>query len=118
MLSSKDKRIIKKRLHYIKGQMEGIEKMIDEDREPSDIHAQFKAVEGALQKAIYVVLDEALRSELAVKIVNVVNACPGNCEDAEKIKFIKKEFPNLDLKKVVQILPEINVIDKKLTKNE
>ncbi len=31
-------RYLKKRLHYIKGQIEGIERMLDADRDPNDIY--------------------------------------------------------------------------------
>lgn len=109
-------RDLKKRLHYIKGQIEGIERMLDDGRNANDIYIQFKAVEGALQKAIYVVLDETLRKDLALKIVKVVNACPGNCEDADKIEFIRNEFPKLDLKQIAQVISEIHKIDEKLGK--
>lgn len=109
-------RDLKKRLHYIKGQIEGIERMLDEDRDANDIYIQFKAIEGGLQKAIYVVLDETLRKDLALKIVKVVNACPGNCQDADKIEFIRNEFPKLDLKQIARVISEIHEIDGKLEK--
>ncbi|GAA4464969.1 hypothetical protein GCM10023189_44960 [Nibrella saemangeumensis] len=111
-----DTRDLKKRLHYIKGQIEGIERMLDEQRDPNEIFVQFKAVEGALQKAIYVVLDETLRKDLAQKIVNVVNACPGNCGDADKIEFIRQEFPKLGLKEVSQVIAQLQTIDENLNK--
>jgi DNA-binding FrmR family transcriptional regulator len=109
-------RDLKKRLHYIKGQIEGIERMLDDGRDPSDVYIQFKAVEGAFQKAFYVVLDETLRKDLALKIVRVVNACPGNCQESDKIEFIRKEFPKLDLKGVAQVISEIEMINEKLEK--
>jgi DNA-binding FrmR family transcriptional regulator len=107
---------LKKRLHYLKGQIDGIERMLDDGRDPNDIYIQFKAVEGALQKAIYVVLDDTLRKDLAQKIVKVVDACPGNCGDEDKIEYIRQEFPKLDLKKIARIISEIQAIDEKLEK--
>lgn len=108
-------RDLKKRLHHIKGQLEGIERMLDEERSANDIYIQFKAVEGALQKAIYVVLDETLRRELAEKIVKVIDACPGNCGNEDKIEFIRQEFPNLELKKIAAMISEIEVINEKMS---
>ncbi len=107
---------LKKHLHYLKGQIDGIEKMIDRGEDSNDIYIQFKAIEGTLHKTIYVLLEDILRKELAQKIVKVVNACPGNCEDAEKIEFAKKEFPNMEIKKVASIIAEMDVIEEKLKK--
>jgi len=86
---------IKKRLHHIKGQLDGVEKMMGNKRNPNDILTQFKAIEGALQKAIYDVLDENLRKELAERIARMVDTCPGNCQDAPAIQQLKNDFPKL-----------------------
>ncbi|GBD88209.1 hypothetical protein BMS3Abin03_02144 [bacterium BMS3Abin03] len=107
---------LKNHLHYLKGQVEGVEKMIDRDEDSNDIYIQFKAIEGTLHKTIYVLLEDILRKELAQKIVKVVNACPGNCEDAEKIEFVKKEFPKMQIKKVASIISEMDTIEEKLKK--
>jgi len=107
---------LKKHLHYLKGQIEGVEKMIDNEDNPNKILTQFKALEGTLNKASYILLEDILRKELALKIVKVVDACPGNCEDAEKIEFAKKEFPNMEIKKVASIISEMDEIKRKLDK--
>ena len=107
---------LKKHLHYLKGQIEGVEKMIDREENPGDIFTQFKAIEGTLNKASYILLEDILRKELALKIVKVVDACPGNCEDADKIEFAKKEFPNMEIKKVANIISEMDEIKRKLHK--
>lgn len=107
---------LKKHLHYLKGQIEGIEKMIDRGEDSNDIYIQFKAIEGTMNKTIYVLLEDILRKDLALKIVKVVNACPGNCEDAEKIEFVKKEFPKMEIKKVASIIAEMGTIEEKLRK--
>ncbi len=107
---------LKKHLHYLKGQIEGIEKMIDRGEDSNDIYIQFKAIEGTMNKTIYVLLEDILRKDLALKIVKVVNACPGNCEDAEKIEFVKNEFPKMEIKKVASIIAEMGTIEEKLKK--
>ena len=61
-------------------------------------------------------LEDILRKDLALKIVRVVNACPGDCEDAEKIEFVKKEFPKMEIKKVASIIAEMDTIEAKLKK--
>ncbi len=107
---------LKKHLHYLKGQIEGVEKMIEQEENLNDVYVQFKAIEGTLNKAFYVLLEDILRKHLALKIVKIVDSCPGNCEDAVKIEFVKKEFPNLEIKKVASIITEMDTIEEKLKK--
>ncbi len=106
-----------KRLSTIKGQIEGIIKMIDEDKDPEQILNQFKAADQGLQKAHYLLMDEVFRKSLALKLVQVINACPGNCQDAEKIEYIKEQFPMLEFDELTAKMKEINAIDKRLEKH-
>jgi len=106
----------KNHLHYLKGQIEGVEKMLDKGKSVNEIYTLFKALQGTLDKASYLLLEEILRKELALKIVKVVDACPGNCQDAEKIKFAKNEFPNLEINKVAPIISEMDKIKERLDK--
>ncbi len=106
-----------KRLSTIKGQIEGIVKMIDEDKDPEQILNQFKAADQGMQKAHHLLLDEVFRKSLALKLVQVMNACPGNCQDAEKIEFMKEQFPMLEFDQLTANLKEINAIDKRLEKH-
>lgn len=108
---------LKKRLSTIKGQIDGIIKMIDEDKDPDQILNQFKAADQGLQKAHYLLMDEVFRKSLALKLVQVMNACPGNCQDAEKIEYIKEQFPMLEFDQLTTKLKEINAIDKRLEKH-
>ena len=108
---------LNKRLATIKGQIEGIIKMIDEDKDPDQILNQFKAADQALQKAHHLLLDEVFRKSLALKLVQVMNACPGNCQDADKIEFMKEQFPMLEFDQLTTNLKEINAIDKRLEKH-
>ena len=107
---------LKKRLNFIKGQIEGITKMIDEDKAPDHILIQFKAADQALQNAHFLLLDEVFRKSLALNLVNVINKCPGNCQDAEKIEYIQKQFPKLKLDEITSKMKEINEISQRLAK--
>ncbi len=103
-----------KRISTIKGQLEGIIRMLDEDTEPDKILIQLKAADKGLQKAHYLMMDEVFRKTLALKLVQVMNACPGNCQDAEKIAFMKEQFPSLEFDDLTTKMKEINAIDKRL----
>lgn len=104
------------RLNSIKGQIEGIVRMVNDDRDPDDILIQFKAADHGLQKAHYLVLDEVFRKSLALKLVDVMNSCPGNCPDAQKIEFLKEQFPTLKLDDITSKMKEISDISNRLVK--
>ena len=105
---------VKTRLKSIKGQIEGIIKMLEKDKDPEQILIQFKAADKALQRAHYLLLDEVYRKALAITIVNTVDACPGNCGHEDKIEYIRKQFPDLKLDEVTQKLKEIREIEERL----
>ncbi len=43
-----------------------------------------------------------------------MNACPGNCQDADKIEFMKEQFPMLEFDQLTTNMKEIHAIDKRL----
>ncbi|MGI8600832.1 MAG: metal-sensitive transcriptional regulator [Chitinophagaceae bacterium] len=106
-----------KRLHYIKGQLGGIEKMLKEGKEPDQIINQFKAAEQALNKAHFLLLDEVLRKGLALQLADVIKACPGNCQDAQKIAFLQEKFPQLELREITGKIKEVESINERMIKN-
>jgi DNA-binding FrmR family transcriptional regulator len=103
-ISPKEKKEIIKRLHYIKGQLGGIEKMLGDDRPVKDLYAQLKAVEKGLHQAIYGVLDAQLKKHFAEVLAERLALCPGDCDDAERLQFLKSEFAKLDLKGLIDEL--------------
>ncbi|MBI3004462.1 MAG: metal-sensitive transcriptional regulator [Ignavibacteriales bacterium] len=104
MLNQHEKKAVLKRLHTIQGQLDGIEKMIDEDRSVQEIFNQLKAVEKGVHSTIYDVLEDQLKMHLAEVLSVRLAACPGNCSDAERLQYTKKQFAELDLKGVIQSL--------------
>ena len=58
-----------KRLASIHGQIGGIIKMVNEQKEPDEILTQFKAAQNGLEKAHYLLMDEVFRKSLALKLV-------------------------------------------------
>ncbi len=83
------------RLKTISGQVNGLTQLLGAGNDPEMILTQFKAVETGLQKVHHLLLDEVYRKALAIKIAEVVQACPGNCGREEGIEMIRKQFPNL-----------------------
>lgn len=104
VISPKEMKDIVKRLHHIKGQLGGIEKMLEDGRPVKDVYGQLKAVEQALHQAIYVVLDDQLKKQFAEILAQRLAVCPGDCDDAERLQLLRREFAKLDLKKLIDEL--------------
>lgn len=68
------------RIRTVKGQLGGIEKMLDDGKEPNQIINQFKAAEEGLNKAHILLLDEVFRKGLALQLADVMNACPATVQ--------------------------------------
>lgn len=108
---------IKTRLSTIKGQTEGLIKMLDNEEDLEKIIIQFKAVNNGLDRAYNLMLDEVYRKALAIKIVEAADACPGNCGNEEKIEFIKSQFPKFKLDEIVNKFKEIAKIAETVKKH-
>ncbi len=104
MLSKEEKKVLKRQLNSIQGQITAIDKMIDQDRSAEDIYIQFKAVEGIVDKALYDILDDLFRKNLATALVTAAEACPGDCDDCDRLEILKKQFGTMNLKEVFKHL--------------
>lgn len=100
-------RDVKSRLNTIKGQVEGIVKMLNEDKDPEQILNQFKAVSKALEITRNLLIDETFRKSLAAKISEAVQACPGNCGQEQTIESLRTGFPSLTEEELTQKMKEI-----------
>lgn len=105
---------IKTRLLSIKGQMDGLIKMLDEGKDPEKILTQFKAAQSGLDKALYLLLDETYRKALAIKISETSEACPGNCGNEDKIEFLRRQFPEIGLTSLTDKMKEISKLKSQL----
>lgn len=59
-------------------------------------------------------LDEVYRKAPAIKIVETVNACPGNCGNEDKIEFIRQQFSTFSLDGLTQKMKEISKLKEKV----
>lgn len=104
MLSNKEKRELIKRLNYVRGQLSGIEKMVQDGREPDEIYVQLRSIESAFQKSILQTFETQHREALAQTIMSELDNCPGKCQYCNDIEAIKKVFPRLTIKQVLDTL--------------
>ncbi len=88
--------------------------MLDEDTDPEKILLQFKAARKGLDKAHFLLLDEVYRKALAIKISETIDACPGDCGNEDRIEFIRKRFPDLELDTLTAKMKEIDILRKRI----
>lgn len=62
MRSEEDKKILKNRLNRISGQIDGVKKMIEDDRYCDDILTQLSAIEKAVKSLSSVILERHMYS--------------------------------------------------------
>lgn len=108
MLNQHEKKAVLKRLHTIQGQLNGIEKMIEGDRSVQEVFNQLKAVEQGVHASIYDVLEDQLKMHLAEILSTRLAACPGNCSDAERLQYTKRQFAELDFKQIIDSIDWLN----------
>lgn len=69
-------------------------------------------MEGLVDKALYRILDDLFRKNFAEALVKAVDACPGECDDCERVEILKKQFCTMDLKEVFKHLTRLNQTQK------
>ena len=108
-------RDLKSRLRILAGQLQGIARMLDaETTAPEQILQQFKAATQGLGSAEHLLLDEVFRKGLALQLVGVVGACPGDCQDAARIEELRRQFPRLAEAELPQKMGELREIGTRL----
>lgn len=86
MRSDEDKKSYKKRLNIIAGQINGINKMIEEDRHCSDILIQISAVD----KALKVLGQEILENHMKTCMVNDIKE--GKYSSIDEVMYLCRKL--------------------------
>ena len=111
-------RDIKTRMNSIKGQLDGIGRMLDNDQNPEKILIQFKAARKALESAEFLLLDETFRKSLAIKLSETMEACSGDCGQENTIEMLRKQFPHLSLDELTKKMEEVQAVYEQMKKNQ
>lgn len=112
MLQKEHHKNLSNRLHYLCGQLKGIDKMIHENRSENDILIQFLAAESALRKLIYQHFDEALRKCLALKINALLEQKNISHKNREILIAISEQFPYYKMKQLPKVLYKLHQMEK------
>ncbi len=108
---------VKNRLNTVKGQLEGIVRMLDDDKDPELILNQFKAAGKALETAQELLIDEAFRKSLAAKISEAFQSCPGDCGQEDIIEMLRTQFPTIQPDDLTKKMKEIQIAYDQMKNN-
>lgn len=81
-----------KRLRYIEGQARGVQKMVREQRDDSDILIQLMAIRSAAQKACELIFRDRVRQTVRAQLREKLLACPGACDYCDDILALVDEM--------------------------
>jgi len=107
-------REVRTRLKTIRGQVDGLIRLLEQDSDPEKVLQQFKAVQKGFDKSHHLLLDEALRKTLALKISETIRKCPGNCGQQDRIEFVRQQFPHLQPNELTVKLREMRQIEQRM----
>lgn len=102
-----------KRLHYVKGQLDGIEKMLRDERPPQEIYVQLRSVESAVHKSILQTFEMQYRQALIQTIVYALETCQNRNPCCDKVEALKRTVPRMDMMEVLKCLREFKEEEEK-----
>ena len=90
---------LRKQLRYVRGQLDGVLRMVDGERPQADVTIQLKAISAGVARALALVAEDAARADLRADLERQLNECPGACDYCDEILAI---FDALDLKPLLR----------------
>lgn len=91
-------RKLRNQVMYVRGQAEGIGRMLDAEASSADVVVQLRAMRAGIDRAMRLALEESARQQLARELEARVLACPGLCDYCDDLNAIINE---LDLAEVI-----------------
>lgn len=98
------------RVNRARGQLEHIDEMLRENRPLEDVLIQFLAVKGAIRAMIYEHFNDLIRPHLAQRLNALLADERLPVKAAERLDFIRKEFPRYRLKQLPKIFYELRLL--------
>jgi CsoR family transcriptional regulator, copper-sensing transcriptional repressor len=96
---------LRRRLRFIEGQARGVQGMVEDDREWSEILTQLLAIESAARAAANLVVRDQLLGRIKDSVSRVVLSCMGECEFCDELNEVMRALDELDHASLVADLP-------------
>lgn len=92
------RRKLRNQVNYLRGQAEGIGRMIDGASPSADVVIQLRAMRAGIDRALRLALEGSAREQLAAELRARILDCPGLCDYCDDLDAIIEE---LDLSEVI-----------------
>lgn len=92
------RRKLRNQVNYVRGQADGISRMVDAGTPSADVVIQLRAMRAGIDRALRLALEGSAREQLAAELRARVLACPGLCDYCDDLDAIIAE---LDLSEVI-----------------
>jgi DNA-binding FrmR family transcriptional regulator len=96
---------LRRRLRFIEGQARGVQGMVDNGREWSEILTQLLAIQSAAKAAANIVVRDQLLGRIKESVSRVVLSCVGECNFCHELDDVMKALEELDHASLVGDLP-------------
>lgn len=97
-MAHEPRRKLRNQVSYLRGQAEGINRMIDEGKADADVVVQLRAMRAGIDRALRLALEASAREQLARELRARVLACPGLCDYCDDVDTI---IAQLDLREIL-----------------
>lgn len=92
------RRKLRNQVNYVRGQADGIGRMLDAETSSADVVTQLRAMRAGIDRALRLALLGSAREQLARELQARVLACPGLCDYCDDLTAI---IDDLDLDEIV-----------------
>ena len=97
-MSHPTSRKLRNQVNYVRGQADGIGRMLDAETSSADVVIQLRAMRAGIDRALRLALMGSAREQLAAELRARILACPGLCDYCDDLDAIIAE---LDLSEVI-----------------
>ena len=97
-MAQPQRRKLHNQVNYLRGQAEGIGRMLDAGSTSADVVIQLRAMRAGVDRALRLALEGSARAQLARELRARMLACPGLCDYCDDLDAIIAE---LDLTEVI-----------------
>lgn len=97
-MAQQPNRKLRNQVNYVRGQAEGIGRMLEAGSSSADVVIQLRAMRAGVDRALRLALENSAREQLARELRSRVLACPGLCDYCDDLDAI---IDDLDLSEVI-----------------
>lgn len=97
-MTQQARRKLRNQVNYVRGQADGIGRMLDGETSSADVVIQLRAMRAGIDRALRLALVGSAREQLARELRARVLACPGLCDYCDDLTAI---IDDLDLDEIM-----------------